>query len=146
MWVLLAAVKWLCVCVCGLVLVRFGALWLTRLALVCVFAVGDGTRCVIPFRGDDMEWRDLRVMGDYGMVVPLPFSPRDEDSIRATIRNSDVVVNLIGKDYETTHYAPNLINYSFEDTHNTLAATIARISVEEVRRVVEVVVFVSVRR
>ena len=102
------------------------------LLVLLLWAAGDGTRCVIPFRGDDMEWRDLRVMGDYGMVVPLPFSPRDEDSIRACIRKSEVVINLIGKDYETTHFAPNLVNYSFEDTNTRVAETIARISVEEV--------------
>ena len=102
--------------------------------LLCTWAAAaDGTRCVIPFRGDDMEWRDLRVMGDYGMVVPLPYSPRDVDSVRAAIRNSDIVINLIGKDYETTHFAPNLINYSFEDTHHSVAETIAKIAVEEVR-------------
>jgi NADH dehydrogenase (ubiquinone) 1 alpha subcomplex subunit 9 len=87
---------------------------------------------VIPFRGDDMEWRDLRVMGDYGMVVPVPYSPRDEASIRNAIRGADVVINLAGKDYETTHYAPVLINYSFTDVNVTLAETIARISAEEV--------------
>ncbi len=80
-----------------------------------------------------MEWRDLRVMGDYGNIVPVPFSPRDEQSVRSCLRGVDVVVNLIGKDYETTHFAPNLVNYSFEHTHANVAETIAKISVEEVR-------------
>lgn len=95
-------------------------------------AAGDGARCVIPFRGDDMEWRDLRVMGDLGMIVPMPFSPLDDASIRATIRNSDVVINLAGKDYETTHYAPNLKNFTFYDVNVTFAEKIAKICAEEV--------------
>lgn len=111
----------------------------------CLTAAGDGTRCVIPFRGDDMEWRDLRVMGDYGLVLPVPFSPRDDASIRSAIRNSDVVINLAGKDYETTHFAPNLVNFSFRDVNVGLAEKIARISVEEVRARACVFVFMHVR-
>lgn len=92
---------------------------------------GDGTQCVVPFRGDDLEWRHLKVMGDYGVVVPAPYSPADEDSIRRCIKGSDVVINLAGKDWETTHIAPWMINYSFDRVHVDLASTIARISVEE---------------
>ena len=86
---------------------------------------------MVPFRGDDMEVRHLKVMGDYGMVQPIPFDPKVEDSVRAAIQQSDVVINLIGKDYETTHFLPWLVNQSFEDTHIKLAETIARIAVEE---------------
>lgn len=44
-----------------------------------------------------MEWRHLKVMGDLGVVAPVPFSPRDEDSIHRAIEGSDIVINLIGK-------------------------------------------------
>ena len=60
-------------------------------------AGNEGTTCVIPFRGDDMEWRHLKLCGDYGQVVPVPFSPHNEDSIRRAIGDSDVVINLMGK-------------------------------------------------
>lgn len=44
-----------------------------------------------------MDTRHLQRMGDLGVAVPLPFSPRDEDSIRRATENSDIVINLIGK-------------------------------------------------
>ena len=69
----------------------------------------------------------------------MPFNGRDEDSIRDSIRNSDVVINLIGKYYETKHLVPTRradgslsnINSSFEEVHTTLPATIARIAKEQ---------------
>ncbi len=57
----------------------------------------DGIQCVIPWRGDDMEWRHLKVNGDLGIVMPRPFSPRDKDSVRRCIEGSDIVINLMGK-------------------------------------------------
>ena len=58
---------------------------------------GEGVQCIIPWRGDDMEWRHLKVQGELGVVVPRAYSPKDEDSIRRCIAGSDVVINLIGK-------------------------------------------------
>ena len=58
---------------------------------------GDGVQCIIPWRGDDMEWRHLKVAGDIGVVVPRPYSPKDIDSMRRCIEGSDIVINLIGK-------------------------------------------------
>lgn len=79
-----------------------------------------------------MEWRHLKVMGDLGVVAPVPFSPRDEDSIHRAIEGSDIVINLIGKDYETYHYLRHraLKNYSFEDMHVRIPETLARISAQ----------------
>ena len=57
----------------------------------------DGVQCIIPWRGDDMEWRHLKVNGDLGIVMPRPYSPRDKDSMRRCIEGSDIVINLCGK-------------------------------------------------
>ena len=57
----------------------------------------DGIQCIIPWRGNDMEIRHLKVQGDLGVVQPVTFSPRDDDSIRRAIEGSDIVINLIGK-------------------------------------------------
>ena len=57
----------------------------------------EGVQCVIPWRGDDMEWRHLKVLGDIGVVAPVPFSPRDDDSIKRAVEGSDIVINLMGK-------------------------------------------------
>lgn len=68
----------------------------------------------------------------------MPFSPRDEESVYNAVKNSDIVINLIGKDYETEHLVSSVrpdgsrsrVNYSFEDTNVEVARTIARISKE----------------
>lgn len=69
-------------------------------------------------------------MGDLGVVAPVPFNPRDDDSIHRALEGSDIVINLIGKDYETKHYLPNIINYSFEQVNVDLPAKLARMSVQ----------------
>ena len=91
---------------------------------------GNGVQCVIPWRGDDMEWRHLKVMGDIGVVAPMPFSPRDEASIDRAMEGCDIVVNLIGKDFETKHFVPNLVNFSYEEVHVTLAERLAKKAVQ----------------
>lgn len=68
----------------------------------------------------------------------MTFSPRDEDSIRASLQNSDIVINLIGKYYETKHLVPtrrsdgNLsrVNFSYDDVHEHIPRTIARLAKE----------------
>ena len=91
---------------------------------------GNGVQCVIPWRGDDMEWRHLKVMGDIGVVAPMPFSPRDEASIDRAMEGCDIVVNLIGKDFETKHYVPGIVNFSYEEVHVTLAERLAKKAVQ----------------
>jgi NADH dehydrogenase (ubiquinone) 1 alpha subcomplex subunit 9 len=65
-----------------------------------------------------MEWRHLKPLADYGMLVPHYFHAKDQASVDACVpKGTDVVLNLIGKRYETKHYLPWLINNTFEDTH-----------------------------
>jgi len=91
---------------------------------------GKGTECLIPYRGDDQEVRHLKVMGDYGKVSFYPFSAKDKDSVKNAMRRADLVINLIGKHYETKHVLPWMINNSFEDTHVRAAETIAECASE----------------
>jgi len=77
-----------------------------------------------------MEWRHLKPLGDYGQIVPVPFDPHNEDSIRRAIGDSDVVVNLMGKDFETAHFLPWMTNWSYEQVNIDLAERVARIAVE----------------
>ena len=108
-----------------------------------------GTRTYVPFRGCEMEVRHLKPSFDLGQVTHiyihthtntyivhtyishllhiqlglLPFSPRDEKSIVASLKHSDIVVNFIGKHYETKHAVPtrrsngklSRVNYDFEE-------------------------------
>lgn len=95
-----------------------------------------GTRVYVPFRGCELEVRHLKPMFDLGQLGLMPFSPRDEGSIEASICNSDIVINMIGKHYETKHIVPtrredgNLsrINYSFDETHVEIPRRIARLA------------------
>jgi NADH dehydrogenase (ubiquinone) 1 alpha subcomplex subunit 9 len=78
-------------------------------------------------------------MFDLGGLGLLPFSPRDEESIRESIRNSDIVVNMIGKHYETKHVIPtrradgelSRVNFGFEEVNVDIARRLARICKEE---------------
>merc|ERR1719453_823865 len=65
-----------------------------------------GSRVYIPYRGCELEVRHLKPMFDLGQLGLMPFSPRDDASIMETIRSSDVVINMIGKHYETKHIVP----------------------------------------
>jgi NADH dehydrogenase (ubiquinone) 1 alpha subcomplex subunit 9 len=89
-------------------------------------------------RGDDMEMRDRKVSFDLGRMKNVFYSPRDHDSIREVIGDADVVVNLIGKYYESGQpvqinkfpYLSYQTNYSFEDVNVTIPRTIAEICKE----------------
>uniref|UniRef100_A0A8R1XQS5 NADH dehydrogenase [ubiquinone] 1 alpha subcomplex subunit 9, mitochondrial n=1 Tax=Onchocerca volvulus TaxID=6282 RepID=A0A8R1XQS5_ONCVO len=81
----------------------------------------EGHQIILPSRQDPYYTRHLRVHGELGQVLLLPFQLKDEESIRQAIRYSNIVVNLIGTRNETK-------NYSFEETHVEGAQRIARIA------------------
>jgi len=91
-----------------------------------------GTQVVVPYRGDEYDYRHLKQMGDLGQIVPAFYSVRDADRLRRLTESSDIVINLVGRDYETR-------NFSFEDVHINAAAAIAKACKETgVQRLVHV--------
>jgi nucleoside-diphosphate-sugar epimerase len=94
----------------------------------------NGFTAYLANRGDDMEMRDIKVSFDLGRTRFVFYSPRDVDSVREVIADADVVVNMIGKYYETWQpaqvdkfpYIGYQSNYTFHDTNVTLAKTIAQ--------------------
>ena len=66
----------------------------------------------------------------------MPFSPKDDESIVNSLKNSDVVINLIGKYYETKHIVPtrrangklSRVNYTYDDVHVHIPAKIAKLA------------------
>jgi NADH dehydrogenase (ubiquinone) 1 alpha subcomplex subunit 9 len=101
------------------------------LARYVVNALGNaGWTVHVACRGDDMEWRHLKPLCDYGKLVPHYYSAKDEDSVDRAIPKGkvDVVLNLIGKRYETKHLLPWVINNTFEDTHVKAAAMVAKVA------------------
>jgi len=89
-----------------------------------------GTTLFLPHHGCDMEMRHLKVMGDLGQVAIMPFYARDLDSIRRAVEGSDIVINLMGKHYETKHLVPGITNWSFKGVHVEAATNVAKVAKE----------------
>ncbi|OWM90266.1 NADH dehydrogenase [ubiquinone] 1 alpha subcomplex subunit 9, mitochondrial [Punica granatum] len=82
-----------------------------------------GSQVLVPFRGSEDSQRHLKLMGDLGQIVPMKYNPRDEDSVKAVMAKANVVINLIGREYETR-------NYSFEEVNHSMAEQLAMIAKE----------------
>lgn len=65
------------------------------------------TQIIIPYRGDHYDVLRLKLVGDLGQVLFLPYHLCDEEAIRKAVKYSDIVINLVGRDWETR-------NFSFE--------------------------------
>lgn len=79
-----------------------------------------GSQVVLPYRGDGTEVHDMKLMGDLGQIVPLPYQIRDKRSVERVIKDSNVVINAISKRRESC-------NFSFHDTHVNATHMIARV-------------------
>ncbi|KAF7081350.1 hypothetical protein CFC21_085301 [Triticum aestivum] len=82
-----------------------------------------GSQVLVPFRGCEDSHRHLKLMGDLGQIVPMNYNPRDVNSIKTAVAKSNVVINLIGREYETR-------NYGFEEVNHQMAEQLAMISKE----------------
>ncbi|KAF2122110.1 hypothetical protein BDV96DRAFT_562930 [Lophiotrema nucula] len=80
----------------------------------------SGCTVIVPFR-EEMAKRHLKVAGDLGRVVFMEMDLRNTASIEESVRHSDMVYNLIGRDYPTK-------NFDLED-----------VNVEGVERIAEAV-------
>lgn len=76
---------------------------------------------IIPHRCDRYDILPLKLCGDLGQVLFHPWDLRDDESIIKCIRYSNVVVNLVGKEYETR-------NYDLYDVHVEGARKLARLA------------------
>ncbi|XP_072941728.1 NADH dehydrogenase [ubiquinone] 1 alpha subcomplex subunit 9, mitochondrial [Epargyreus clarus] len=82
-----------------------------------------GTQMILPYRGDFYDAQRLKVCGDLGQVLFTPYDIRDDESIAKAVRYSNVVINLVGRDYETK-------NFKYMDVHVEGPRRLARISRE----------------
>ena len=62
-------------------------------------------------------------MGDLGQIVNLDYNIRDRDAVKYAVERSNVVVNMVGREWETR-------NFSFEDVHVTFPAMLAEVCKE----------------
>jgi len=82
-----------------------------------------GSQIIVPYRGDPYVVRPLKLCGDLGQVLFLPYHLEDEESIRKAMKYSNVVINMVGRDSPT-------MNFSFKDVHIEGARRLARIAKE----------------
>ncbi|XP_076471687.1 NADH dehydrogenase [ubiquinone] 1 alpha subcomplex subunit 9, mitochondrial-like [Babylonia areolata] len=82
-----------------------------------------GSQIIVPYRGDPYEVERLRMCGDLGQVLFFPFFLHDDDAVRKVMQHSNVVINLIGREWETR-------NYDFNAVHVEGARRIARLARE----------------
>ncbi|KAK3102226.1 hypothetical protein FSP39_009738 [Pinctada imbricata] len=84
----------------------------------------NGSQVIIPYRGDNYFVGRMKVCGDLGQIQFIPFeSIHDIDQLRKSMMHSNVVINLIGAEYETSAY-------TFYDVHTKAPETLARIAKE----------------
>lgn len=109
--------------VSGVVATLFGATgFLGR--YVCNQLGRVGSTVFPTWRGDELDYRHLRLMGDLGQINPVEIELRNAESVRRALAGSNVVINLAGKFYDTRYY-------SLEDVHVRGAQAIARMAAEE---------------
>jgi len=65
----------------------------------------NGTMINIPYRGQDMDTRHLRVMGDLGQINFYEYDIRDPESVAKCVAHSNTVINLVGKDFATRNFS-----------------------------------------
>ncbi|GAM27735.1 hypothetical protein SAMD00019534_109110, partial [Acytostelium subglobosum LB1] len=104
----------------GLVATIFGVTGFTGRYIVQLLTK-SGIQVVVPYRGEDYSFRDLKVLGELGQIIPVRYDIRDTDSIERAISHSNIVINLAGRNYETR-------NFSFEDINVDAATRIAKLS------------------
>lgn len=91
-----------------------------------------GNQIIVPYRGDEHDYRHLRLMGDLGQMMFFDYNLKDPESVAKVLKNSNCVINLIGRQYETR-------NFSFDDVHATGAQVIAKAAKEAgVKRLIHV--------
>ncbi|CAM4445784.1 NADH dehydrogenase [ubiquinone] 1 alpha subcomplex subunit 9, mitochondrial isoform X1 [Caretta caretta] len=108
--------------VSGIVATVFGATgFLGRYVVTRLGRIGS--QIIIPHRCDQYELMYLRPMGDLGQILFLEWDSRDKDSTRRAVEHSNVVINLVGQEWETK-------NFSFEDEFVNIPRDIAQVTRE----------------
>ncbi|CAH8514821.1 unnamed protein product [Heterobilharzia americana] len=63
-----------------------------------------GTQIIIPYRSDFYLVRDIKVIGDLGQILYMPFNLDDDECLRKSMKYSDIVINLIGTEFDTRNF------------------------------------------
>ena len=79
-----------------------------------------GSKCVLPYRGDEVDVRHLKLAGDLGVINPVEMSIRSLEEIEEAVDGSNIVINLLGKHFET-------MRWSFADVNGTFPGVLAQV-------------------
>lgn len=102
----------------GMVVTVFGATGF--LGPMVAYKFGKiGSQMIFPYRADFYPAMRLKPTGDLGQVLFHFYNLRDEKAIKESMKYSNVVVNLVGRQWETR-------NFSFNDVHVEGARRIAK--------------------
>ncbi|KAM8800802.1 NADH dehydrogenase [ubiquinone] 1 alpha subcomplex subunit 9, mitochondrial [Rhynchonycteris naso] len=82
-----------------------------------------GSQVIVPYRCEAYDTMHLRPMGDLGQIIFLEWDGRNKDSIRRAVEHSNVVINLVGREWESR-------NFDFEDVFVKIPQAIAQVSKE----------------
>ncbi|ESP01733.1 hypothetical protein LOTGIDRAFT_95075, partial [Lottia gigantea] len=106
----------------GIVATVFGSTG--QLGRIIVSKLGRvGSQIIIPYRGATWDVDKFAVCGDLGQVLFNPFHLQNEETLYKSMKYSNVVINLIGSDFETKCF-------KYDDVHVQGARDIARIAKE----------------
>ncbi|XP_063960778.1 NADH dehydrogenase [ubiquinone] 1 alpha subcomplex subunit 9, mitochondrial-like [Lytechinus pictus] len=83
----------------------------------------EGSQVVLPHRCDEYYVQPMKMMGDLGQIMFRQYELREHDMIRDIVKHCTVVVNLLGKDFETRHF-------TFEDINIEAPRNLAKICKE----------------
>ncbi|XP_068169119.1 NADH dehydrogenase [ubiquinone] 1 alpha subcomplex subunit 9, mitochondrial [Antennarius striatus] len=78
-----------------------------------------GSQIVLPHRTDQYNLMYFRPMGDLGQIMFMEWDARDKDAIKRAMEHSNVVINMVGQEWETR-------NYRFEDVFVSIPQQIAK--------------------
>jgi len=105
---------------------------------VCSKLGANGVLAYLGNRGDEFEMRWLKPCFDLGRTRFVFYSSRDVDSMREVIADADVVINMIGKHYETKHlteiekfpFLSYQTNYTYREANVDIPRTVAELCTE----------------
>lgn len=105
----------------GIVATVFGAGQLGRCVITSLARAG--AQIIVPYRGDPIRVRSIKLCGDLGQILFVPFHLRDDISLKKAMKYSTVVVNCIGSHKDTP-------NFTMEEAHIEGCARVAKLARE----------------